>query len=61
MDQYHPDTFTDPRSPAYDDRYADLARHPNRDEIETAFRYAKKRGIHFETVTYERNKTGFRI
>jgi putative pyruvate formate lyase activating enzyme len=61
MDQYHPDTFTDPRSPAYDNRYADLARHPNRGEIEAAFRYAKKRGIHFETVTYERDKTGFRI
>ncbi len=58
MDQYHPDNFTDPRSPKYDARYAELTRHPAGREIRAAYRYARERGVRFETVTYERNRMG---
>ena len=32
MDQYHPDTFADPRSARYRPQYAEIARRPTRAE-----------------------------
>ncbi len=53
MDQFHPDTFTDPHSPIYRDRYAELSRRPRRDEIEESYRIAKDLGIPYEAVTFK--------
>lgn len=61
MDQYHPDTFTDPCSSKYRDRYEELSRRPTRDELLEAFRYARERGVAFETVSFEKNTTGLRL
>lgn len=58
MDQYHPDTFCDPRSPKYQPRYADLARRPSGAELRAAFGHAQKRGLVFETITYEKHRRG---
>ena len=38
-----------------------LARAPRREEIRAAFRLARERGIRFESLSYERNKTGFTL
>jgi putative pyruvate formate lyase activating enzyme len=54
MDQYHPDTFTDPASASYQARYEALARRPNRTEMARSHRLAQDRGLPFETVTRER-------
>ncbi|MEN8195145.1 MAG: radical SAM protein [Pseudomonadota bacterium] len=61
MDQYHPDTFCDPRSAKYDPRYAAMARRPHADEIRAAYEYARRRNLNFETVTYERNRMGMAL
>ena len=58
MDQYHPDTFCDPRGAKYDPRYADIARPPTTDEIRDAYRYAKARGLKYETITHEKYLSG---
>ena len=58
MDQYHPDTFCDPRGAKYDPRYAELARRPTTNEIHDACRHAKARGLHYETLTHEKNLFG---
>jgi len=39
-------------------RYRPLARAPRREEILAAYRHAKQRGLRFESLSYERNKTG---
>ncbi len=61
MDQYHPDNFCDPCGPKYDSRYEEIARRPTRDEVRDAFRYAARRGVKFETITYEKNAMGLSI
>ena len=58
MDQYHPDNACDPADPRFAERYRPLARRPSRDEIRAAFRHAKKRGLRFESLSYERNRSG---
>ena len=58
MDQYHPDNFCDPRSAAYDARYADIARRPTGREVRDAYGYARSLGLEFEAVTFERSRTG---
>src|SRR5262249_38000572 len=58
MDQYHPDNFCDPACGNYDARYATLARRPTHAEIRPAYQYARKKGLQFETITYERQKLG---
>jgi len=61
MDQYHPDNYTDPASPKFIARYRPLARRPDREEILAAFRHAKQRGLRFESLSYERNRTGITL
>jgi len=61
MDQFHPDTFTDPRSPRYRERYEDLSRRPTRDEIRQSYAIARDLGINFETVTFEKTVRGVRL
>jgi putative pyruvate formate lyase activating enzyme len=61
MDQYHPDTFCDPASVKFNEKYRDLARRPKRDEILQAYRYGKELGIRFESLSYEKNSTGLRL
>ncbi|MGH8704889.1 MAG: radical SAM protein, partial [Burkholderiales bacterium] len=58
MDQYHPDNYCDSRNPKYMERYRPLARRPRREEILAAYRHARERGLRFESLSYERNKTG---
>jgi len=55
MDQYHPDTYCDPRGASYDPRYAELARRPTAAEIRDAYRHARALGLKFETITHERS------
>jgi putative pyruvate formate lyase activating enzyme len=54
MDQYHPDNFCDPRSPKYDPRYAAIARQPRGDEFAAALDHARRTGVRFRTVTFEK-------
>ena len=58
MDQYQPDNYCDPGNGKFTQRYRPLARAPRREEILAAFRHAKERGLRFESLSYERNKTG---
>ncbi len=60
MDQYRPENFCDPHGPKYVARYADIARRPTFDEVRRAYRHARRLGLNFETITYERNKMGLR-
>lgn len=61
MDQYHPDNYCDPANPKFLARYRPLARRPDRAEILAAFRHAKKRGLRFESMSYERNRSGITL
>ena len=61
MDQYHPDNYCDPDHPKYMQRFQPLARRPRREEILAAFDHAKARGIRFEALSYERNRTGLHL
>jgi putative pyruvate formate lyase activating enzyme len=54
MDQYHPDTFCDPRSQKYRPQYAKIARRCTAEEIRSAYAHARERGLHFESITFER-------
>ena len=54
MDQYHPDTFCDPRSQKYRPQYAEIARVCTTEEIRSAYAHARERGLHFESITFER-------
>ncbi|MFW6182816.1 MAG: radical SAM protein [Chloroflexota bacterium] len=54
MDQYHPDNFCDPRSPKYDDKYAEIARRPTRQELRRAFQMARDLELNFESLSLER-------
>lgn len=58
MDQYHPDNFCDSSSLKYHQKYEDLSRRPTSREILHAFRYAQELGLHFESLSYEKNTTG---
>ena len=58
MDQYHPDTYTDPCNPRYEARYADIARRLTRDEVRDSYRYAERLGLKYETITHEKNTMG---
>ena len=53
MDQYHPDMFTNPVSPKYQPKFESLSRRPNDHEILAAYRYARTKGVAFESVTFE--------
>ncbi len=56
MDQFRPDTFTDPRSCEYQPKYEDLSRRPTQDEIRESYRIAHELGINFESVTFEKSR-----
>ncbi len=58
MDQYHPDTFCDPSNAKYQPRYAELSRRVNRREMDQAFGHARRLGVNFETVTFEKRQSG---
>lgn len=60
MDQYHPDNYCAPGDPKFMERYRPLARRPHREEILAAYRHARQRGLRFESLSYERSKTGIR-
>jgi putative pyruvate formate lyase activating enzyme len=53
MDQYHPDTFCDPRSQKYRPQYAELARRCTAEEIGRAYHQARVQGLNFEGITFE--------
>lgn len=53
MDQYHPDSFTNPNSPEYNPRYEDLSRFPTQEEIQDSYLYAKELHLNFEAITFE--------
>jgi putative pyruvate formate lyase activating enzyme len=61
MDQYHPDCFADPSSPNFDKRLSDIARRPTAQEILEAYSYAKKLGLNFETISWEKSTTRLRL
>jgi hypothetical protein len=50
----HPDNFCDPESGKYREKYADIARRPVPLELDHSWGRARKLGLHFETVTFER-------
>ncbi|MDX1664409.1 MAG: hypothetical protein R3272_11480, partial [Candidatus Promineifilaceae bacterium] len=52
MDQYRPDTFCDPQSSRYDDKYAEIARRPTRQEVQQAYAYARELGLQYEAIAY---------
>ncbi len=54
MAQYHPDNFCDPTSQKYRPQYADIARRVSRRELEESYAYARKLGLKFETISFER-------
>ena len=61
MDQYHPDTYTDPCNPRYEARYADIARRLTGDEVRDSYRYAERLGLKYETITHEKNTLGLSL
>lgn len=61
MDQYRPDNYCDPHGAKYDDRYVDIARRVSRDEVKAAYRYARRLGLCFEDITFEKNTMGMRL
>ncbi|MBI3926830.1 MAG: hypothetical protein HY319_14940 [Armatimonadetes bacterium] len=54
VDQYHPDTFCDPRSPRYQENYAELSRRCAPEEILSSHRHAGRLGLRFRPITYEK-------
>jgi len=60
MDQYHPDCSADQLSPYYDPRYAEISRRPTSGEIRESYRFAKKLGLVFESISLEKNVSGLR-
>ncbi len=55
MDQFHPDNYCDPMSSKYNPKYAELSRYPTDEEISEAFDYARRLGLNFEALSYEKN------
>lgn len=53
MDQYHPDSFTDPTSTKYNSRYEEISRGLYQSEWNTALRYADELGIRYKTISDE--------
>jgi putative pyruvate formate lyase activating enzyme len=61
MDQYRPDNFCDPQSAKYRPQYAEIARRPKSSEIQSAYRYAERLDLNYETVTFDRRTPEERI
>ncbi len=60
MDQYHPDTFCDPRGGQYDPKYAELARPTERQEVLDAYGHAERLGLPYKAITHERARWRWR-
>jgi putative pyruvate formate lyase activating enzyme len=52
MDQYHPDSFTDPYNPNYNPRYKSISRRLTKNEISTVIDYAKHLKLDFDICTF---------
>lgn len=52
MDQYHPDSYTNPTSSEYNPRYNDINRRLTRNEITSVMRKADAKNINYEIITY---------
>ena len=61
MDQYHPDNLCDPESSKYRERYNDISRTCNLDEITRSYKYAKELGLNFEPLSYEKSIYGLKV
>ena len=54
MDQFRPEYACNPALSTYDPRYEEIARYPSDEEIEESYQYARKLGLRFEAVTFEK-------
>jgi putative pyruvate formate lyase activating enzyme len=61
MDQYHPDNLCDPDSSKYRERYNDISRACNSEEITNSYKYAKELGLNFEPLSYEKSIYGLKV
>ncbi len=53
MDQYHPDSLANPRSPDYNPKLEDISRFPTIFEIKEACDHASELGLNYEEITFE--------
>ncbi|MCW5774303.1 MAG: hypothetical protein KIT16_21855, partial [Rhodospirillaceae bacterium] len=53
---YRPENFCEPGSRKFDPRHADLARAARRGEVEAACVHAKRLGLRYETLTFEKQR-----
>ena len=58
MDQYRPENFCEPASAKYQARYAAIARRPRQGEVRAAYERARRLGVNFEALTYEKSRRG---
>ena len=49
------DVTCDPCGHIYNSRFEELARRPTSDELLSAYRYARRRGLDFESVSFEKS------
>lgn len=56
MDQYHPDMFAEPKSAKFREEYRDIARRPTSRELAAAFEHARRLGLCFEDVSFEKDR-----
>src|ERR1700745_815320 len=54
MGQFRPDTFCDPASSKYRDKYVEIARPPTQTELNDSWRRARELDLKFKTATFER-------
>ncbi|GBD44304.1 hypothetical protein HRbin40_01789 [bacterium HR40] len=54
MDQYRPDMFADPRHPGFREEWREIARLPSARELDAAFAHARRLGLCFEAVSFEK-------
>jgi putative pyruvate formate lyase activating enzyme len=52
MDQYHPDSFTNPATSNYNSRYQDINRRLTKNEINNVMKKADHKNINYEIITY---------
>jgi len=52
MDQYHPDSFTNPQTNKYNERYADIARQITSEEFSEVLYLAEQYHLNYETITF---------
>lgn len=52
MDQYHPDSFTNPITEKYNPRYEDISRRLNQEEFDMALTTARNLGLDFKSISF---------